>query len=176
MHSEFFLNFLDPTSMALIVYGNGTRGAVSSSQGRFHLCLHETRKTRKARLAFQLFSRWLVPYISSIVSFLMSFFSVCGINKIAVLSCLTNALFILGISNYLFIVNGTLLVLFACLFVFLVEYSLDENAQVRDQSEASHVQSFNVVVEPERDQKDAEFLLEHLDKTEENPIQLPFAH
>ncbi|CAH3042573.1 unnamed protein product [Porites lobata] len=31
------------------------------------------------------------------------------------------------------------------------EYSLDENAQVRDQSEASHVQSFNVVVEPERD-------------------------
>ena len=81
----------------------------------------------------------------------MSFFSVCGINKIAVLSCLTNALFILGISNYLFIVNGTLLVLFVCLFVFLVEYSLDENTQVRDQSEASHIQSFNVVVEPERD-------------------------
>ena len=80
----------------------------------------------------------------------MSFFSVCGINKIAVLSCLTNALFIPGTSNYLFIVNGTLLVLFV-LFVFLVEYSLDENAQVRDQSEASHVQSFNVVVEPERD-------------------------
>ena len=81
----------------------------------------------------------------------MSFFSVCSVNKILVLSCLTNALFILGTSNYLFIVNGTLLVLFVCLFVFLVEYSLDENAQVRDQSEASHVQSFNVVVEPERD-------------------------
>ena len=81
----------------------------------------------------------------------MSFFSVCSVNKILVLSCLTNALFILGRSNYLFIVNGTLLVLFVCLFVFLVEYSLDENAQVRDQSEASHVQSFNVVVEPERD-------------------------
>ena len=74
----------------------------------------------------------------------MSFFSVCGINKIAVLSCLTNALFILGISNYLFIVNGTLLVLFVCLFVFLVEYSLDENTQVHDQS-------LHVVVEPERD-------------------------
>ena len=81
----------------------------------------------------------------------MSSFSVCSVNKILVLSCLTNALFILGTSNYLFIVNGTLLVLFVCLFVFLVEYSLDENAQVRDQSEASHVQSFNVVVEPERD-------------------------
>ena len=80
----------------------------------------------------------------------MSFFSVCGINKIAVLSCLTNVS-ILGTSNYLFIVNGTLLVLFVCLFVFLVEYSLDENTQVRDQSETSHIQSFNVVVEPERD-------------------------
>ena len=74
-----------------------------------------------------------------------------GINEIAVLSCLTNTLFILGTSNYLFIVNGTLLVLFVCLFVFLVEYSLDENAQVRDQSEESHVQSFHVVVEHERD-------------------------
>ena len=41
--------------------------------------------------------------------------------------------------------------LFVCLFGFLVEYSLDENAQVHHQSEASHVQSFNVVVEPERD-------------------------
>ena len=48
----------------------------------------------------------------------MSLFSVCGINKIAVLSCLTNV-FILGTSNYLFIVNGTLLVLFVCLFVCL---------------------------------------------------------
>ena len=74
----------------------------------------------------------------------------CGTNKIAVLSCLTNV-FILGTSNYLFIVNGTLLVLFVCLFVFVVEYSLDENAQIRDQSGSSHVQSFNVVVEPERD-------------------------
>ena len=82
----------------------------------------------------------------------MSFFQfLCGINNIVVLSCLTNALFILGTSNYLFIVNGTLLVLFVCLFVFLVEYSLDENAQVHDQSEASHVQSFHVVVEPEID-------------------------
>ena len=44
------------------------------------------------------------------------FFGVPGINKIAVLSCLTNALFILGISNYLFIVNSTLLVLFVSLF------------------------------------------------------------
>ena len=42
MHSECFLNFLDLTSPALIVYGNGTRGAVSSSWGRFHLRLHET--------------------------------------------------------------------------------------------------------------------------------------
>ena len=42
MHSECFLNFLDLTSLALIVYANGTRGAVSSSWGRFHLCLHET--------------------------------------------------------------------------------------------------------------------------------------
>ena len=48
-------------------------------------------------------------------------------------------------------VNGTLLDLFVCLFVFLVEYSLDENAQVHDQSEASHVPSLHVVVEPERD-------------------------
>ena len=82
----------------------------------------------------------------------MYFFQfLCGIINIVVFSCLTNALFILGTSSYLFIVNGTLLVLFVCLFVFLVEYSLDENAQVHDQSEASHVQSFNVVVEPERD-------------------------
>ena len=84
----------------------------------------------------------------------MSFFQfLCGINNIVVLSCLTNALFILGTSSYLLIVNGTLLVLFVCLFVFffLVEYSLDENAQVHDQSEACHVQSFHVVVEPERD-------------------------
>ena len=51
----------------------------------------------------------------------MSFFSVCGINKIAVLSCLRNALFILGTSNYLLIVNGTLLVLFVCLFVFFLQ-------------------------------------------------------
>ena len=42
MHSEFFLNFLDLTSLALIVYGNGTRGAVSSSWGRLYLCFHET--------------------------------------------------------------------------------------------------------------------------------------
>ena len=35
MHSEFFLNFLDLTSLALIVYGNGTRGAVSSSYVAF---------------------------------------------------------------------------------------------------------------------------------------------
>ena len=47
----------------------------------------------------------------------MSFFSVGGINKIVVLSCLTNALFILGTSNYLFIINGTL-TCFICLFVF----------------------------------------------------------
>ena len=75
----------------------------------------------------------------------------CGIINIVVFSCLTNALFILGTSSYLFIVNGTLLVLFVCLFVFLVEYSLDETAQVHDQSEAIHVQSFHVVVESERD-------------------------
>ena len=82
----------------------------------------------------------------------MSFFQfLCGINNIVVLSCLTNALFILGTSSYLFIVNGTLLVLFVCLFVFLAEYSLDENPQVHDQSEAIHVHSFHVVVEPERD-------------------------
>ena len=83
----------------------------------------------------------------------MYFFQfLCGIINIVVFSCLTNALFILGTSSYLFIVNGTLLVLFVCFFfVFLVEYSLDENAQVHDQSEAIHVQSFNVVVETERD-------------------------
>ena len=80
----------------------------------------------------------------------MSFFSVCSVNKILVLSCLTNALFILGTSNYLVIETAHCLFYFY-FFFFLVEYSLDENAQVRDQSEASHVQSFNVVVEPERD-------------------------
>ena len=38
-----------------------------------------------ARLPFYLFSRWLVPYISSTVFFLYLFFSVCGMNKVLVL-------------------------------------------------------------------------------------------
>ena len=46
------------------------------------------RTQPNASLAFQLFSRWLVPYISSIVVF-NDFFSACRISKVLVLSCLS---------------------------------------------------------------------------------------
>ena len=58
-----------------------------------YLCLHETTSLiflidlwcLLARLAFHLFSRWLVPYIRSIVVFNGSFYA-CSINKVLVLS------------------------------------------------------------------------------------------
>ena len=46
------------------------------------------------RSAFKLFSRWLVPFVSSTVVFFFSCpFSVGGINKVLVLSCLVLHLF-----------------------------------------------------------------------------------
>ena len=43
-----------------------------------------------ARPAFKLFSRWLVPFISSTVVFVSCTFSVGGMNKVFVLSCLVH--------------------------------------------------------------------------------------
>lgn len=48
-------------------------------------------KKSLARPAFKLFSRWLVPFISSTVVFFFSCpFSVGGMNKVLVLPCLVH--------------------------------------------------------------------------------------